>query len=156
MEWVGNTVKYSQCNHTTVQWLHVYYILCRPLSRKCLPEDSWTLSDVTTFTCSITCKPLTIICWVILFYTHTAKHARDLLMKMLQIDSKNRITVDQALAHPYVNVWYDDKEVNAVSTCKISLVNQTYTCRTGRSGDINIHAFVTLPKSGICQPVTWQ
>ena len=36
-------------------------------------------------------------------------------MKMLQIDPKNRITVDQALAHPYVSVWYDDKEVNAVS-----------------------------------------
>ena len=36
-------------------------------------------------------------------------------MKMLQIDPKNRITVDQALGHPYVNIWYDASEVHAVS-----------------------------------------
>ena len=46
---------------------------------------------------------------------HAAKHARDLLMKMLQIDPQNRITVEQALAHPYVNIWYDPSEVHAVS-----------------------------------------
>ena len=41
------------------------------------------------------------------------QHARDLLSKMLQIDSGNRITVDEALAHPYVNIWFDATEVNA-------------------------------------------
>ena len=41
------------------------------------------------------------------------QHARDLLSKMLQIDPKNRVTVDGALAHPYINIWFDDKEVNA-------------------------------------------
>ena len=35
---------------------------------------------------------------------------------MLQIDPAKRITVDQALAHPYVNIWYDPSEVNAVSS----------------------------------------
>ena len=44
-----------------------------------------------------------------------AKHARDLLSKMLQIDPAKRITVEQALAHPYVNIWFDPSEVNAVS-----------------------------------------
>ena len=41
--------------------------------------------------------------------------ARDLLSKMLQIDPAKRITVEQALAHPYVNIWFDPSEVNAVS-----------------------------------------
>lgn len=41
------------------------------------------------------------------------KHARDLLSKMLQIDPSKRITVDEALQHPYVNIWYDPAEVHA-------------------------------------------
>lgn len=34
---------------------------------------------------------------------------------MLQIDPTKRLTVDQALGHPYVNIWFDASEVNAVS-----------------------------------------
>ena len=41
------------------------------------------------------------------------QHAQDLLSKMLQIEPKNRITVDEALAHPYVRIWFDAKEVYA-------------------------------------------
>ena len=41
------------------------------------------------------------------------RHARDLLSKMLQIDHRHRITVDGALAHPYINIWFDATEVNA-------------------------------------------
>lgn len=52
--------------------------------------------------------------WSTSFLT-PARHARDLLTKMLQIDPTKRITVDQALAHPYVSIWYDPTEVNAVS-----------------------------------------
>lgn len=44
-----------------------------------------------------------------------ASQARDLLSKMLVIDPENRISVDQALLHSYINVWYDESEVNAVS-----------------------------------------
>lgn len=44
-----------------------------------------------------------------------AKNARDLLKKMLQIDPTKRITVDQALQHPYVSIWFDASEVYAVS-----------------------------------------
>ena len=44
----------------------------------------------------------------------TANSARDLLSKMLVIDPNHRISVDEAINHPYINVWYDDSEVNAV------------------------------------------
>lgn len=45
----------------------------------------------------------------------TASQARDLLSRMLVIDPERRISVDEALMHPYINVWYDETEVNAVS-----------------------------------------
>lgn len=32
---------------------------------------------------------------------------------MLVIDPERRISVDQALLHPYINVWYEEAEVNA-------------------------------------------
>lgn len=44
-----------------------------------------------------------------------ASQARDLLSKMLIIDPAKRISVDEALQHPYINVWYDPSEVEAVS-----------------------------------------
>uniref|UniRef100_A0A673GWP6 Stress-activated protein kinase JNK n=1 Tax=Sinocyclocheilus rhinocerous TaxID=307959 RepID=A0A673GWP6_9TELE len=36
-----------------------------------------------------------------------ASQARELLSKMLVIDASKRISVDEALQHPYINVWYD-------------------------------------------------
>lgn len=42
-----------------------------------------------------------------------ASQARDLLSRMLVIDPERRISVDDALMHPYINVWYDETEVNA-------------------------------------------
>uniref|UniRef100_A0A8C7YGX6 Stress-activated protein kinase JNK n=1 Tax=Oryzias sinensis TaxID=183150 RepID=A0A8C7YGX6_9TELE len=42
-----------------------------------------------------------------------ASQARDLLSKMLIIDPAKRISVDEALQHPYINVWYDPAEVEA-------------------------------------------
>ncbi|MEE6516074.1 hypothetical protein FKM82_025287 [Ascaphus truei] len=41
--------------------------------------------------------------------------ARDLLSKMLVIDPDKRISVDEALRHPYISVWYDPAEAEAVS-----------------------------------------
>lgn len=35
-----------------------------------------------------------------------ASQARDLLDKMLVVDPIGRITVDDALKHPYIKVWY--------------------------------------------------
>ncbi|VDL65717.1 unnamed protein product [Nippostrongylus brasiliensis] len=43
----------------------------------------------------------------------TAAKARDLLARMLVIDPEQRISVDDALAHEYVNVWFDASEVHA-------------------------------------------
>lgn len=42
-----------------------------------------------------------------------AAEARDLLSKMLVIDPEQRISVEQALLHSYIHVWYDNEEVNA-------------------------------------------
>lgn len=51
-----------------------------------------------------------------LFFLYvSASQARDLLSKMLVIDASKRISVDEALQHPYINVWYDPTEVEAVS-----------------------------------------
>jgi len=41
----------------------------------------------------------------------SANYARDLLQKMLIVDAKKRITVDDALQHPYIKLWYDPNEV---------------------------------------------
>lgn len=44
--------------------------------------------------------------------TLNANAARDLLNKMLVIDPRQRISVDDALNHPYIKVWFDEEEVN--------------------------------------------
>lgn len=43
---------------------------------------------------------------------------------MLVIDPEKRISVDEALLHPYICVWYDEGEVNAVSVLIIN--NETF------------------------------
>lgn len=45
----------------------------------------------------------------------TASLARDLIARMLIVDPDKRMSVEEALNHPYINVWYEDSEVNAVS-----------------------------------------
>lgn len=47
--------------------------------------------------------------------TLNANMARDLLSKMLVIDPRKRISVDEAIQHPYIRVWFDEEEVNGVS-----------------------------------------
>uniref|UniRef100_A0AAR2KRR3 Stress-activated protein kinase JNK n=1 Tax=Pygocentrus nattereri TaxID=42514 RepID=A0AAR2KRR3_PYGNA len=49
-----------------------------------------------------------------------ASQARDLLSKMLVIDASKRISVDEALQHPYINVWFDPAEVEAYLSHVIS------------------------------------
>ncbi|KAF7640309.1 hypothetical protein Mgra_00000134 [Meloidogyne graminicola] len=41
-----------------------------------------------------------------------AENARDLLMRMLEINPRDRISVSEALKFPYVNCWYDPNEVD--------------------------------------------
>lgn len=57
-----------------------------------------------------------------------ASEARDLLSKMLVIDPEQRISVDRALRHEYINVWYDAEEVDAVSIYKLLIL--LYLCTT--------------------------
>uniref|UniRef100_A0AAG5D9T5 Stress-activated protein kinase JNK n=1 Tax=Anopheles atroparvus TaxID=41427 RepID=A0AAG5D9T5_ANOAO len=38
--------------------------------------------------------------------------ARDFLRRMLAFDPMERISVDEALLHPYIHVWYYDEDVN--------------------------------------------
>ena len=61
-----------------------------------------------------------------------ASQARDLLSKMLVIDPDKRINVDEALMHPYINVWYDESEVNAVS------IKREHFCTKGKTYYINL------------------
>lgn len=44
-----------------------------------------------------------------------------MLSKMLIIDPAKRMSVDEALQHPYINVWYDPAEVEAVSRTSAEL-----------------------------------
>uniref|UniRef100_A0A8C9T851 Stress-activated protein kinase JNK n=1 Tax=Scleropages formosus TaxID=113540 RepID=A0A8C9T851_SCLFO len=46
-------------------------------------------------------------------YKENANQARDLLSKMLVIDPERRISVQEALNHPYIHVWYDPAEADA-------------------------------------------
>ncbi|VDP01331.1 unnamed protein product [Soboliphyme baturini] len=46
---------------------------------------------------------------------HSASCARDLLSKMLVIDPRERISIQEALQHPYVNQWYNEQEANVAA-----------------------------------------
>ena len=69
-------------------------------------------------------------------FCFTASQARDLLSRMLVIDPERRISVDDALLHNYINVWYDEGEVNAVSVVDL-----------GRWSCYHLHSLLTLSLS---------
>ena len=50
---------------------------------------------------------------------------------MLVIDASKRISVDEALQHPYINVWYDPTEVEAVSTNILNYYSIKFTLKNG-------------------------
>lgn len=67
-------------------------------------------------------------CYAFILFMFAASQARDLLSKMLVIDPEKRISVDDALLHPYINVWYDEGEVNAVRSTPSLLIFITQNC----------------------------
>uniref|UniRef100_A0A914DHM1 Stress-activated protein kinase JNK n=1 Tax=Acrobeloides nanus TaxID=290746 RepID=A0A914DHM1_9BILA len=46
------------------------------------------------------------------FPEFSANYARDILSKMLVLDPVRRISIVDALQHPYVNMWFDENEIN--------------------------------------------
>lgn len=77
-------------------------------------RQNWTHPTRRNWNCSSKCRNFSH-CHICLFLYVSASQARDLLSKMLVIDASKRISVDEALQHPYINVWYDPTEVEAVS-----------------------------------------
>lgn len=83
----------------------------------------------------------------------SASQARDLLSKMLVIDASKRISVDEALQHPYINVWYDPAEVEAVSgspACTVRLPKccpRDFNCAAwdGKLAPLSFHQCATKP-----------
>ena len=76
-----------------------------------------------------------------LVFIYTASQARDLLSRMLVIDPERRTSVDEALLHPYINIWYDETEVNAVST---ALVLLTHYSLHGHTNNDSVKRFPIL------------
>lgn len=63
--------------------------------------------------------------------TLNAAMARDLLDRMLVIDPRKRISVDDAINHPYIRVWFDEEEVNGVSeNSECMLLESVSFCKT--------------------------
>lgn len=68
---------------------------------------------------------------------------------MLVIDASKRISVDEALQHPYINVWYDPTEVEAVSPHHFWLFSSLLICSELRniiSRFIRVQTFRLCPK----------
>ena len=49
------------------------------------------------------------------YFVLLAEECRDLLSKMLVVDRSERVSVIEALHHPYIHVWYERSEVESVS-----------------------------------------
>ena len=73
------------------------------------------------------------------FIPHIVLQARDLISKMLVIDPQERISVDDALKHPYINVWYDPSEVEGVGVSDILFLSCDRVC--GDHGNQAGHSF---------------
>ena len=54
------------------------------------------------------------------YFIFSADECRDLLSKMLVVDRSKRISVIEALHHPYIHVWYERSEVESV--CHVSFL----------------------------------
>ena len=111
---------YNQCNvksRCIVTFCKAVAVCLSSLSLPLfIPRLSLILLVVYVLNCACVCvRVRAYVCVCVCACGPAASQARDLLSKMLIIDPSKRISVDEALQHPYINVWYDPAEVEAVS-----------------------------------------
>lgn len=71
---------------------------------------------------------------------------------MLVIDPERRISVDDALLHNYINVWYDEGEVNAVSVVDRTLISQSrYRTRLAYIRTFFYFRIIPRPRFYVCK-----
>ncbi|XP_058453483.1 stress-activated protein kinase JNK-like [Malaya genurostris] len=84
----------SRCNQSERRYIETLPVHPRPQFDQLFPDSSFLVVEGTR-TVSL-----------------NNQNARDILQRMLAIDPLERISVQDALAHPYVNVWFQEDEVN--------------------------------------------
>ncbi len=87
------------------------------MTRSKVRHPQFSSTSVTFFFLALLYLSTLLMLWHVIFYIipNVASQARDLLSKMLVIDPESRISVQEALSHPYIHVWYDPAEADAVS-----------------------------------------
>ena len=75
-----------------------------------------------------------------------ASQARDLLSRMLVVDPAKRISVDEALMHSYINVWYDESEVNAPAPAPYdhSVDEREHTVEQWKGNTLHKHTYLMI------------
>lgn len=63
--------------------------------------------------------------WTRLF-PNADEHALDLLDKMLTFNPNNRITVEEALAHPYLEQYYDPADEVSIQQLSLSMYRNDF------------------------------
>lgn len=100
----------------TLRWVHLWETLPRrSVPRWLWPQQTERLEFFSVHIQSINQSSSIAQLLTMVVFQLSASQARDLLSRMLVIDASKRISVDEALQHPYINVWYDPAEVEAVS-----------------------------------------
>lgn len=74
---------------------------------------------------------------------------------MLVIDPAKRISVDEALQHPYINVWYDPAEVEAVSEAALLPLHAQHKWDSGIPAALQQHSNEHAGNNNAGTAVVW-